>query len=62
MQGFVHPVVFGNEIGRFSIDLIERYAKAWDSTKSPSILKLPISFPGTTGCLKFCSGGEVVEN
>ena len=39
MQGFVHPVVFGNEIGRFSIDLIERYAKAWDSTKSPSILK-----------------------
>ena len=35
----LHPVVEGNEISKFRSDLIARYAKAWDSTKSPSILK-----------------------
>jgi len=41
-------------------DFVESQAFAFLAIRS--ILKLPISFPGTTGCLKFCSGGEVVEN
>ena len=32
----------GKEISKFRSDLIARYAKAWDSTKSPSILKSSI--------------------
>ncbi len=35
--GLLHPVVLGKDIGNFKIDLIARKAKAWDSTKSPSI-------------------------
>jgi anhydro-N-acetylmuramic acid kinase len=41
-------------------DFVESQAFAFLAIRS--ILKLPISFPRTTGCLKFCSGGEVVEN
>ena len=37
VQGSLHPVVFGNVIGKPKKDHIARYAKAWDSTKSPSI-------------------------
>ena len=40
MLGFAQPVVFGKEIGQDpKYDLIARYAKACDSTKSPSILQ-----------------------
>ncbi len=39
----MHPVVSGKEIGNLRYDLIARYAKAWDSTKSPSILISSIS-------------------
>ena len=42
-QGSKHPVVLGKVIGRFKKDLIARKAKAWDSTKSPSILYSSIS-------------------
>jgi anhydro-N-acetylmuramic acid kinase len=41
-------------------DFVESQAFAFLAIRS--ILKLPISFPRTTGCLKLCSGGEVVEN
>jgi len=41
-------------------DFVESQAFAFLAIRS--ILKLPISFPRTTGCLKFCSGGKVVEN
>ena len=34
-EGDLQPVVFGNEIGKLSFDLIAKKAKAWDSTKSP---------------------------
>ena len=107
MQASFTPVVSGKEIGNLRYDLIARYAKAWDSTKSPlipkssinfnllerirkkinakiesidklgidgdfvesqafaylatrSYLKLPISFPETTGCKKPCIGGILV--
>ena len=35
VEGCLHPVVVGNVIGNFKIDLIARNAKACDSTKSP---------------------------
>ena len=38
MQGDEQPVVWGKEIGKDSTDLIAKYAKAWDSIKSPSKL------------------------
>tara|TARA_B110000211_G_scaffold197042_1_gene226366 strand:+ start:9914 stop:11041 length:1128 start_codon:yes stop_codon:yes gene_type:complete len=40
-------------------DFIESQAFAFLAIRS--ILKLPISFPKTTGCLKSCSGGELIE-
>ena len=40
-------------------DFIESQAFAFLAIRS--ILKLPISFPKTTGCLKPCSGGELIE-
>ena len=39
---FLHPVVLGNEIGNFIVDLTARKANAWDSIKSPLILYLSI--------------------
>ena len=41
-------------------DFIESQAFAFLAIRS--ILKLPISFPNTTGCIKPCTGGEVIEN
>ena len=41
-------------------DFIESQAFAYLAIRS--YLKLPISFPETTGCKKPCTGGEVVEN
>ena len=40
-------------------DFIESQAFAFLAIRS--FLKLPISFPGTTGCLKPCSGGELIH-
>ena len=37
-EGFLHPVVLGKDIGRSIKDLIAKYAKACDSTKSPFTL------------------------
>ena len=37
VDGFLHPVVSGKDIGSLKIDLKARKAKACDSTKSPSI-------------------------
>ena len=37
-------VVLGNEIGNPLNDLIAKKANAWDSIKSPLILKLSIKF------------------
>jgi len=47
VHGFLQPVVFGNEIGNFRIDLTARNAKAWDSIKSPLILYSSISLKFT---------------
>ncbi|MDC0512032.1 anhydro-N-acetylmuramic acid kinase [bacterium] len=41
-------------------DFIESQAFAFLAIRS--MLKLPISFPNTTGCKKPCSGGEIIRN
>jgi len=41
-------------------DFIESQAFAFLAIRS--FLKLPISFPETTGCLIPCSGGEYIKN
>jgi anhydro-N-acetylmuramic acid kinase len=41
-------------------DFVESQAFAFLAIRS--VLKLPISFPDTTGCLKPCSGGELIKN
>jgi len=41
-------------------DFIESQAFAFLAIRS--FLKLPISFPNTTGCLKPCTGGELIKN
>ena len=41
-------------------DFVESQAFAFIAIRS--ILKLPISFPDTTGCLKPCSGGILINN
>ena len=41
-------------------DFIESQAFAFLAIRS--MLKLPISFPNTTGCLKPCTGGELIKN
>ena len=41
-------------------DFIESQAFAFLAIRS--LLKLPISFPNTTGCTKPCSGGELIKN
>ena len=41
-------------------DFIESQAFAYLAIRS--FLKLPISYPETTGCKKPCTGGEVVKN
>jgi anhydro-N-acetylmuramic acid kinase len=40
-------------------DFVESQAFAYLSIRS--YLKLPISFPETTGCLKACTGGEIIR-
>ena len=40
-------------------DFVESQAFAYLAIRS--FLKLPISFPETTGCLKECSGGEIIK-
>ena len=41
-------------------DFIESQAFAYLATRS--FLKLPISFPETTGCIKPCTGGIIIKN
>ena len=41
-------------------DFVESQAFAYLAIRS--YLKLPISFPKTTGCSKACSGGVVIKN
>ena len=41
-------------------DFVESQAFAFLAIRS--ILRLPISFPDTTGCLKPCTGGDLIEN
>ena len=41
-------------------DFVESQAFAYLAIRS--YLKLPISFPETTGCLKPCTGGEIIKN
>ena len=41
-------------------DFIESQAFAYLAIRS--FLKLPISFPETTGCIKPCTGGVIVKN
>ncbi len=41
-------------------DFVESQAFAYLAIRS--FLKLPISFPETTGCKKSCSGGELIKN
>ena len=40
-------------------DFVESQAFAFLAIRS--VLKLPISFPNTTGCSKPCSGGKIVK-
>ena len=41
-------------------DFIESQAFAFLAIRS--FKELPISFPGTTGCKKACTGGELIKN
>ena len=41
-------------------DFIESQAFAFLAIRT--LLGLPISFPGTTGCKKACIGGELIKN
>ena len=41
-------------------DFVESQAFAYLAIRS--LLKLPISFPSTTGCNKPITGGEIIEN
>jgi len=41
-------------------DYVESQAFAYLAIRS--YLKLPISFPSTTGCQEPCTGGEIVKN
>ncbi len=41
-------------------DFVESQAFAFLAIRS--LLKLPISFPNTTGCIKPCSGGKLIKN
>ena len=41
-------------------DFVESQAFAYLAIRS--YLKLPISFPETTGCVKPCTGGIIVKN
>ena len=41
-------------------DFVESQAFAYLAIRS--YLKLPISFPETTGCRKECTGGDIVKN
>ena len=58
-----------NLFSNFSVQSIDDYGINGDFIESQAfaflairtILKLPISFPKTTGCLKPCLGGEIVE-
>jgi len=49
-------------IDEFNIDgdYVESQAFAYLAIRS--YLKLPISFPETTGCIKPCTGGMLVKN
>ena len=51
-----------DSIDRYEIDgdFIESQAFAYLAIRS--FLKLPISFPSTTGCIKSSSGGVIVKN
>ncbi len=57
-------------VKNFSIQLIDDYGVDGDYVESQafayiairSFLKLPITFPGTTGCKKPCSGGIITKN
>ncbi len=40
-------------------DFVESQAFAYLAVRS--YLKLPVSFPNTTGCLNSCTGGTIVE-
>ena len=53
---------FLKSIDNYNIDgdFIESQAFAYLAIRT--ILKLPISFPGTTGCIKPCIGGELINN
>tara|TARA_B100001093_G_scaffold24706_1_gene21847 strand:- start:441 stop:1562 length:1122 start_codon:yes stop_codon:yes gene_type:complete len=59
-----------NTLKNIEIQLIDHYQINGDFVESQafaflairSVLKLPISFPKTTGCLKPCTGGELIKN
>ena len=54
-----HQVHLIDEIG-INGDFVESQAFAYLAIRS--FLKLPISFPNTTGCKKPCVGGKIIEN
>ena len=54
-----HQVHKIDEIG-INGDFVESQAFAYLAIRS--FLKLPISFPETTGCIKPCTGGVIVKN
>ena len=55
---------------KYNLNLIDDYGIDGDFVESQafaflairSVLKLPISFPKTTGCLQPCSGGKLIDN
>ncbi len=59
MGALTEPLKYIDDYG-INGDFIESQAFAYLAIRS--YLKLPISFPNTTGCRKPCTGGVIVKN
>ena len=62
IQEFLGSSIRLKLIDDFNIDGDFVESKAFAFLAIRSYEKMPISFPKTTGCLKSCTGGEVIEN
>ena len=60
IEGFENVVLHPSEKYNIDGDFVESQAFAYLAIRS--YLKLPISFPETTGCIKPCLGGEIIKN
>ena len=60
IESFENVVLHPSEKYNIDGDFVESQAFAYLAIRS--YLKVPISFPETTGCIKPCLGGEIIKN